>query len=116
MKCTWHTCNNEIPTDRKNRKFCCLKCKNKFYVNKRRRDLKILAVEYKKYKCEKCQYDKCIEALEFHHKDPNEKDFGIACHGYTRSWKKVKTDLDKCIMLCSNCHRELHSEIDKRQE
>ena len=59
-------------------------------------------------KCEKCGYDKCVGALEFHHTDPSQKDFGIANKGYTRSWEKVRLELDKCILVCANCHREIH--------
>lgn len=78
-------------------------------VQKRRDRLKELAVEYKGGKCEVCGYNKCLKALEFHHLNPNEKDFGISQKGYTRSWEKVKSELDKCIMLCSNCHAEFHA-------
>ena len=78
-------------------------------VQKRRDKVKVMAVEYKGGKCEYCGYDKCIDALEFHHLDPSQKDFGIASKGYTRSWVSVKNELDKCIMLCANCHREEHS-------
>lgn len=66
------------------------------------------SLEYKGFKCEICGYDKCIAALEFHH--PYEKDFGISSKGYTRAWEKVKLELDKCILVCSNCHREIHEE------
>lgn len=86
--------------------------RNVISVDKRRKKLKILAIEYKGGKCEKCGYDKCKAALEFHHLDPNEKDFGIASKGYTRSWEAVKKELDKCIMVCANCHREIHEEED----
>lgn len=86
----------------------CKKC-NVEHVQKRRDDVKLLAVKYKGGSCEICGYDKCIGALEFHHLDPSQKDFGIGNKGYTRSWKKVKEELDKCIMVCANCHRELHS-------
>jgi hypothetical protein len=113
MKCTWHCCNKETPNDRLNRKFCSTKCKNKYHVNVRRKKLKILSVEHKGGCCEQCGYDKCIEALEFHHKDPSAKDFGISQNGHTRTWEVTKQELDKCIMLCANCHRELHVEIDK---
>lgn len=63
-------------------------------------------VEYKGGKCEKCGYDKCIEALEFHHLDPKQKDFTIAGSSY--SIERMKQEVDKCILICSNCHRELH--------
>lgn len=72
-----------------------------------------MAIEYKGSCCGVCGYDRCNGALEFHHLDPNEKDFGISHKGYTRSWEKVKTELDKCVMLCANCHREVHTGLIK---
>lgn len=78
-------------------------------VQKRRQKVKQMSVEYKGGKCEKCGYNKCIAALDFHHINPNEKEFGISFRGYTRSWEKVKQELDKCMLLCANCHRELHN-------
>jgi len=79
-------------------------------VHKRRKKIRQMAVEYKGSKCERCGYDHCIEALEFHHEDPSQKDFGVSSQGYTRSWKRVQEELDKCVMLCANCHRELHAQ------
>ena len=58
-------------------------------------------------------YDKCIQALEFHHIDPNQKDYGIGAKGYTRSIEKNKEEVDKCILVCANCHREIHENIHK---
>lgn len=81
-------------------------------VNKRRAKLKQLAVDYKGGKCEQCGYDKCIAALEFHHLDPLIKEFSISSDGYGKSWEKIKIELDKCDLLCSNCHREKHFEQD----
>lgn len=78
-------------------------------VKKRRARLKQLAVEYRGGKCELCGYDRDISALEFHHKDPRSKDFGLSARGLTRSWERVQKELDKCILVCANCHRELHS-------
>ena len=69
-----------------------------------------MAIEYKGGKCEKCGYSRCMEALEFHHCDPTQKDFSISSKGYTRSWDKVRSELDKCMMLCANCHREFHAQ------
>jgi hypothetical protein len=87
--------------------------KNVIAVKKRRDKLKELAIEYKNGKCEKCGYNKCSKALEFHHVDPTKKEFGIGNKGYTRSWEKIKQELDKCIMVCANCHREIHNELSK---
>jgi 5-methylcytosine-specific restriction endonuclease McrA len=78
-------------------------------VQRRREKVRLMAVEYKGGRCQVCGYDKCIEALEFHHLDPTQKDFGISHKGYTRSWAKVKEEVDKCILLCANCHRESHA-------
>ena len=78
-------------------------------VVKRRKKIRDMAIKYKGEKCVFCGYDKCIRALEFHHIENNEKDFGISEKGYTRSWEKVKEELDKCILVCANCHRELHA-------
>lgn len=88
-------------------KWKCAKCDIQ-RVSDRRRKLKMLSVEYKGGCCEKCGYDKCIAALEFHHLDPSKKDFSISQDGSTRSFEKIKIELDKCIMVCANCHREIH--------
>lgn len=74
-------------------------------VAKRRKTLRLKAIEYKGGKCQSCGYNKCLEALEFHH-NRNRKNFGISNRGYTRSWEKVRAELDLCILLCANCHRE----------
>jgi hypothetical protein len=90
------------------KRYRCRKCSIEA-VQRRRYKVKEQAVEYKGGKCEICGYNKCIDALEFHHLDPSQKDFGISQKGYTRSWENVKKELDKCIMVCSNCHKEIHS-------
>jgi len=79
-------------------------------VKRFRKKTKLKAVEYKGGSCEICNYNRCIEALEFHHLDPKEKDFGISTNT-NRAWDKIKKELDKCILVCSNCHREIHSGI-----
>jgi len=62
-------------------------------VAERRRKIRDLAVQYKGGKCQVCGYNKCPQALEFHHLSPSGKDFGISDKGYTRSWQKYKTRL-----------------------
>ena len=78
-------------------------------VSKRRKNIKIKAVEYKGGKCEVCGYDKYIGALEFHHLDPKKKDFNLSYKGCTRKWETVKKEIDKCALVCSNCHKEIHA-------
>ena len=74
---------------------------------KKKKKLKL--IEYKGGKCQRCGYNKCEEALEFHHLDPTQKDFTISSHSY--SFEKMKRETDKCILVCSNCHREIHYEL-----
>lgn len=85
----------------------CNECAKNAVMDKRRRN-KIALVEYKGGKCELCGYDKCVDALEFHHIDRNTKEFGIG-FGDTRSLEKLKKEADKCILVCSNCHKEIHA-------
>jgi len=88
----------------------CKECQSS-YTSQRRRDIKLQAIEYKGGECEVCGYNTYPGALQFHHLDPNEKDFHISQRGHSRSWKRVKSELDKCIMVCANCHAEIHSGI-----
>ena len=80
-------------------------------VAKRRRKIKLLAIEYKGGKCQICSYNKYPGGLDLHHIDRKSKSFGIGDKGYTRSWEKVRTELDKCVLVCANCHRELEAGI-----
>lgn len=77
-------------------------------VSKRRRKLREMAVDYGGGQCKICGYNKCARALSFHHRDPEQKDFGISAGGLTRSWEKIQNELDKCILVCANCHMEIH--------
>lgn len=88
-------------------RYRCKKCSSEA-VQRRREKTKELLLEYKGGKCEICGYDRCATALEFHHINPDEKEFGIGQKGYTRSFEKNKEEVDKCILVCANCHREIH--------
>lgn len=83
-------------------------------MTKFRRELKVKAVEYKGGKCQRCGYNKCAAAMHFHHLYG--KDFGISAYGNTRSWEKVQNELDKCELLCANCHAEEHSGVTQSAE
>lgn len=96
------------------------KCKLCFNNEAKERMLaaKIMFINYKGGQCISCGYNKCIAALEFHHLDPMEKDFEIS--NYKINTKNVKTldaniknELDKCVLLCANCHREIHNGLLK---
>ncbi len=85
-------------------------------VAKRRRKIKSMAIEYKGGKCQICGYSKYQGAFDLHHLDPKQKDFGIGDKDYTRSWEKVRAELDKCILVCANCHREVEAGVTQLPE
>lgn len=57
-------------------------------------------------KCIRCGYDKCLKALEFHHIDPSKKDFTISNDHF--KLQEAVEETKKCILICSNCHKEFH--------
>ena len=77
-------------------------------VKAHRRRVKELLVEYKGGECQICHYNKCIAALDFHHLDPTQKDFAISNSNIYRNIDVLKAEVNKCILVCANCHRELH--------
>jgi hypothetical protein len=70
---------------------------------------KLRLIEYKGGKCVCCGYNKCARALQFHHRDPSKKDFQIS--GTSRSYERLIQEVDKCELVCSNCHNEIHDEL-----
>lgn len=82
---------------------------NKDSLKQRRTQRKAKLVELFGGKCETCGYNRCIAALHFHHKDPSTKSFMLNVNFLaTKSWDEVLEEADKCKLLCSNCHHELH--------
>lgn len=79
-----------------------------------RKRTKIKAVEYKGGKCIRCGYNKCVNALAFHHIDPKTKEIRISS-GNTIAYEKLIKELDKCVLLCLNCHAEVHAEIEENK-
>lgn len=84
----------------------CRSCTNDQTVE-RHRALKAAAVAYLGGKCSLCGYSKHLSALEFHHLEPEHKDFTIS-KTRSRSLDTIKPELEKCRLLCANCHREVH--------
>lgn len=106
----------------------CKRCGKKFVSTRRwkccscsttgrKEKLKQRSIDYKGGKCQSCGYNKCQRAMSFHHRDPESKDFNLSSK-YCYSWKRIQPELDKCDLLCMNCHAEKHEEVDndKRKE
>lgn len=136
--CECETCGKQLykrKSTTKNSKhiFCSYGCRNKFYTKdkfpelftrlkrdrssdqKRIRNKKQRAVEYKGGKCEICGYDQCIAALDFHHLNPEDKLYEVK-ELMTRRWELIQEEIDKCMLVCSNCHRELHHNERERKK
>lgn len=90
----------------------CKKC-TKEKSNKKHQNFKEKMILYKGGQCVSCSYNKCQDALEFHHLNPNEKDFTVAQYKGSILNNTIKKELDKCILVCSNCHREIHAGLLK---
>lgn len=111
-----HRCRQDVPVDNYYRRrggtgtspYCIPCMKDQALV--RQRALKLQAIRYKGAKCQRCGYDRCVGALEFHHRDPSGKDFSLG-HTKNTNFEKVRAELDKCDLLCANCHREIHAAI-----
>jgi hypothetical protein len=83
--------------------------KSSEYVKKWRKKVKEVIVGCMGGKCQICGYDRCDKALELHHINPEEKDFSFGfILASCRSWELIYSEISKCILLCSNCHREVH--------
>lgn len=68
-------------------------------------------VENKKVEkgCVVCGYNKCTQSLDFHHLNKNDKDFEVSRLVNRCNWDKLLKEIDKCVVVCRNCHGEIHS-------
>jgi hypothetical protein len=85
----------------------CKSCKHKLQ-QARQHDFKQWCIDYKGGRCVVCGYNKYIGALDFHHRDPSQKEFNFGEKKNLMTKEKALKELDKCILLCRNCHAELH--------
>ena len=106
-----------------NRKYC-FECSPYSYkeqsknITAIRTAIKKQLVKYKGGKCEICGYNKSLRALQFHHINPEEKDFSISnnlLNGHF-NMNDFYNEIDKCKLLCANCHAEEHERLDKNSE
>jgi hypothetical protein len=89
----------------------CVRCRASATA-RRRKKMKRALVDARGGACTRCGYNKCINALEFHHKDSAQKDFNLSQAGRTPSLATLKKEAEKCELVCANCHREIHDEIN----
>jgi len=116
MKKICTSCNIEKETNefyekagRKNGQSYCKGCFNAYCI-KRWQNRKIEAINYMGGECVDCKIAHPIyppDVYEFHHLDPKEKEAGWVKLRLT-SWENIKKELDKCVLLCANCHRIRH--------
>ncbi len=105
----------EKPLQGKQIRFCSVKCKNggnQIYIAQQKRavERKIKYVNQLGGSCSACGYDKNLGSLTFHHLDPSTKSFGLDGRSLSnRTLAKIEAEVKKCIVLCENCHRELHN-------
>lgn len=129
-------CNKVAPNYGQEERICLL-CGNKFKPNNhkrlycydcspigmsaaqaiknKKRALKHKLIEYKGGKCQKCGYNKCEGALQFHHRNPEEKEFSLSqinLNDTEITLNKIIQEIDKCDLLCANCHAEEHYSED----
>lgn len=91
-----------------NQKIHCKVCHSK-QTHARMKETKRLGVEYLGGCCKNCGYNKYLGALQFHHRDPTQKD--PANFNKWLSFEVMKKELDKCDLLCANCHAEEHGMV-----
>lgn len=99
----------------KNRKYCynCVPAglNQTEALRYKKRAIKHELVKYKGGKCELCGYNKTECALQFHHINPEEKEFSLShinLNNFTVTMNDLKKEVDKCQLLCANCHFEQH--------
>jgi DNA-directed RNA polymerase subunit RPC12/RpoP len=105
-RCPIHSVEYRIYSGKKH----CLKCSAE-RVKRRRHKNKELLVKYKGGRCVICGYSKCLDAMDFHH--VYGKSFTISLNTRVVAIKRLIREVDKCILVCSNCHREIHRGMHK---
>lgn len=108
-----------VPLKGKQQLYCSKLCKGEQYTTnpndyltqqKRAIERKLFFIHEKGGKCEICGYAKNIAALVFHHTDPSNKTFTIDSRKCSNTnMESLKREVEKCQLLCCNCHAEIHN-------
>jgi hypothetical protein len=119
MECI--VCKSKLSGQKK--MYCSNACKQKHHYDKikfqtntyhsqtiRSLKRKIELIKMRGNGCQICGYNKNIAALEFHHRDSNQKESRLDARILSnRTWAFILTEFEKCDLLCSNCHKEIHN-------
>lgn len=95
--------------------FRCSRC-NTVAVSERRRQVKRQLVAESGGACTICGFSRHPAALHFHHLDPSQKDFNIGFQGITRSIERMRSEAEKCALLCANCHALVEAGVERVPE
>ncbi len=87
-------------------KVCVYECQKNRWKDRKRKAVELMGEE-----CQKCGYKSNLSAFDFHHLDPSKKEFGWPKLSH-KKWEDIIKELKKCVLLCSNCHRETHNPED----
>jgi hypothetical protein len=112
----------DIPISGNKKMYCSNACKQKHHYNRVKKQTntyhsqtlraykrKLHLVELAGGQCSSCGYSKNIAALEFHHLNPDEKEGKLDMRNLSnRTMDFLLKEFSKCVLLCSNCHREVH--------
>lgn len=88
----------------------CAKCRAEGVTRYRQQAKRTLVDEFGG-RCSLCGYDRCIKALQFHHRHPDTKRFGLGSRGLARAMDALRAEAAKCVLLCANCHVEVEAGI-----
>jgi hypothetical protein len=103
------------PIEGKRRKYCSTECRAEAtfgYPTQQKWAIarKLKLIELAGGACANCGYNKNISAFHFHHLDPSKKRYRLDSQAISnRSWQSILDEFEKCILLCGNCHFELHN-------
>jgi hypothetical protein len=108
LVCTCTYCGRQYTYEnrRGHTKLLCNSCRSA--GGSPRHEIKRRLLELRGGRCQLCGYDRCPAVLTFHHVDPSTKKF-IFAGSHSRSWESQVREALKCVVLCANCHREVHS-------
>lgn len=90
----------------------CFRC----YFRSRKKQVREKVDQIVGTECWLCGYNRCRRNLCFHHVDPGTKDFGLTTRELMLKWDRVFAEMQKCVLVCGNCHGEIHEGLITESE